>query len=720
MINHIHPIQMTEAFTTRIWQTVILLLVLFSHSYSQKKETDLTKPPAAKKTAKELTAHGDTRIDHYYWLNNREDPEVISYLDAENAYTARMLQHTEKQQEELFEEMKGRIRQNDKSVPYRLNGFIYYTRYEEGKEYPFYCRRALHEGAPEVIMLDVNALSEGYSYYQIGSVQISPDNSIAAYGVDTLSRRIYSIKFKNLATGEYYKDEIPNTTGSVAWADDNKTVYYTVKDNTLRPYRIYRHRLGDDPANDVLMYEESDATFNSWVYRAASGRFIFIASSSTVSNEYRILPADNPGGEFAVFEPRQRGHEYSIASVGDKFYIITNLDAKNFRLMETTADKTEKKHWKEKVAHRSDVFLEGMTPFNDYLVLEERKNGLIGIRVMNLKENKEHYINFGEETYVAWSSTNPEPQSELFRYGYSSLTTPNSVYDYNMKTGEKILLKQDEVVGDFSAENYHAERIYAKAKDGKSVPISLVYRKGTKKDGTAPLLLYGYGSYGISSDPYFNAARLSLLDRGFIYAIAHIRGGQELGREWYEDGKLLKKINTFTDFIASGEYLVQQKYTSKSKMFAMGGSAGGLLIGAVVNMAPDLFHGVIASVPFVDVVTTMLDASIPLTTGEYDEWGNPEVKEYYDYMLSYSPYDNVQKKAYPNMLVTTGLHDSQVQYWEPAKWVAKLREMKTDNNLLLLDTDMEAGHSGTSGRFKRFRKTALEYAFLIELAGVKN
>lgn len=710
---------MTEALTTRIWQTVILLLVLFSHSYSQKKETDLTKPPAAKKTAKELTAHGDTRIDHYYWLNNREDPEVISYLDAENAYTARMLQHTEKQQEELFEEMKGRIRQNDKSVPYKLNGFIYYTRYEEGKEYPFYCRRALHEGAPEVIMLDVNALSEGYSYYQIGSVQISPDNSIAAYGVDTLSRRIYSIKFKNLATGEYYNDEIPNTTGSVAWADDNKTVYYTVKDNTLRPYRIYRHRLGDDPANDVLMYEESDATFNSWVYRAASGRFIIIASSSTVSNEYRILPADNPGGEFAVFEPRQRGHEYSIASVGDKFYIITNLDAKNFRLMETTADKTEKKHWKEKVAHRSDVFLEGMTPFNDYLVLEERKNGLIGIRVMNLKENKEHYINFGEETYVAWSSTNPEPQSELFRYGYSSLTTPNSVYDYNMKTGEKILLKQDEVVGDFSAENYHAERIYAKAKDGKSVPISLVYRKGTKKDGTAPLLLYGYGSYGISSDPYFNAARLSLLDRGFIYAIAHIRGGQELGREWYEDGKLLKKINTFTDFIASGEFLVQQKYTSKSKMFAMGGSAGGLLIGAVVNMAPDLFHGVIASVPFVDVVTTMLDASIPLTTGEYDEWGNPEVKEYYEYMLSYSPYDQVEAKKYPHMLVLTGLYDSQVQYWEPAKWVAKLRDMKTDTNLLLLDTDMEAGHSGTSGRFKRFKKTALQYAFLLELAGVK-
>lgn len=704
----------------RAAQTAVLLFImLFSTSYSQKKETDLINPPAAKKIKKELTSHGHTRVDNYYWLNKREDPEVISYLEAENRYTSQKLEHTRGLQEALFEEMKGRIKQNDKSVPYRLRGFIYYTRFEEGKEYPLYCRRALHEGAPEVIMLDVNQLSEGYSYYQLGGVQISPDNSIAAYGVDTLSRRIYNIKFKNLKTGEHYTHEIPNTTGSVAWADDNKTVYYTVKDSTLRPYRIYRHRLGEDASKDVLMYEESDPTFNSWVYRAASGKFIIIASASTMSNEYRILPVDQPDGGFKVFEPRQRGHEYSIASVGNKFYIITNLEAKNFRLMETSADKTEKQNWKEKVAHRSDVFLEGMTPFDDYLVLEERKNGLIGIRVMNLKENKEHYINFGEETYTAWSSTNPEPQNDLFRYGYSSLTTPTSVYDYNMKTGEKTLLKQDEVPGGFSSENYHAERIYAKAKDGKAIPVSLVYRKGTKKDGSAPLLLYGYGSYGISTDPYFNAARLSLLDRGFIYAIAHIRGGQELGREWYEDGKLLKKINTFTDFIACGEYLVREKFTSKGKLFASGGSAGGLLMGAVVNMAPELFHGVIAAVPFVDVVTTMLDASIPLTTGEYDEWGNPEVKEYYDYMLSYSPYDNVEKKAYPNLLVITGLHDSQVQYWEPAKWVAKLRDMKTDNNLLLLDTDMEAGHSGTSGRFKRFRKTALEYAFLIELAGVK-
>lgn len=698
----------------------LLIIIVFSTSYSQIKETDLINAPAAKKIKKELTAHGHTRIDNFYWLNQREDPEVISYLEAENQYTSQKMKHTEELQEKLFEEMKGRIRQNDKSVPYRLRGFIYYTRFEEGKEYPLYCRRALHEGAPEVIMLDVNQLAEGFDYYQLGAVQISPDNSIAAYGVDTLSRRIYTIKFKNLQTGEHYTHEIPNTTGSVAWADDNKTVFYTVKDSTLRPYRIYRHRLGEDASKDVLLYEESDPTFNSWVYRAASGRFIIIASGSTMSSEYRILPADQPDGEFKIFEKRQRGHEYSIASVGDKFYIITNLDAKNFRLMETSADKTESKNWKEKVAHRADVFLEGMTPFNDYLVLEERKNGLIGLRVMNLKENKEHYINFGEETYTAWSSTNPEPQSELFRYGYSSLTTPASVYDYNMKTGEKTLLKQDEVLGGFSPENYHAERIYAKAKDGRVIPVSLVYRKGTKKDGSAPLLLYGYGSYGVSTDPYFNAARLSLLDRGFIYAIAHIRGGQELGREWYEDGKLLKKINTFTDFIACGEYLVKENYTSKGKLYASGGSAGGLLIGAVVNMAPDLFHGVIAAVPFVDVVTTMLDASIPLTTGEYDEWGNPEVKEYYDYMLSYSPYDNVEKKNYPNMLVTTGLHDSQVQYWEPAKWVAKLREMKTDNNLLLLDTDMEAGHSGTSGRFKRFRKTALEYAFLIDLAGAKN
>lgn len=707
---------MISTIALRPLQSIILLFVCITTLFSQQKEPDLKQPPAAKKVKKELTTHGHTRIDNYYWLNKREDPEVISYLEAENIYTAGMLQHTRELQEKLFEEMKGRMKQNDKSVPYRLRGFIYYTRFEEGKEYPLYCRRALHEGAPEVIMLDVNELSEGYSYYQVGAVQISPDNNIAAYGVDTLSRRLYSIKFKNLSTGEHYTHEIPNTTGSVAWADDNTTVFYTVKDSTLRPYRIYRHRLGEDASKDELIYEETDPTFNSWVYRAASGKFIIIASNSTVSNEYRILSADKPDGAFKIFEPRQRGHEYSIASAGDKFYIISNLDAKNFRLLETPADKTEKAHWKEKVAHRSDVFLEGMTPFDDYLVLEERKSGLIGIRVMNLKENKEHYINFGEETYTAWSSTNPEPRSELFRYGYSSLTTPASVYDYNMKTGEKTLLKQDEVVGSFSSEDYLAERIYAKAEDGKTIPVSLVYRKGTKKDGTAPLLLYGYGSYGISTDPYFNAARLSLLDRGFIYAIAHIRGGQELGREWYDDGKLLRKMNTFTDFIACGEYLVQKNYTSKKKMFASGGSAGGLLMGAVVNMAPDLFHGVIAAVPFVDVVTTMLDASIPLTTGEYDEWGNPEVKKYYDYMLTYSPYDNIEKKSYPNMLVLTGLHDSQVQYWEPAKWVAKLREMKTDNNLLLLDTDMEAGHSGTSGRFKRFKKTALEYAFLLELA----
>lgn len=707
---------MISTIALRPLQSIILLFVCITTLFSQQKEPDLKQPPAAKKVKKELTTHGHTRIDNYYWLNKREDPEVISYLEAENIYTAGMLQHTRELQEKLFEEMKGRMKQNDKSVPYRLRGFIYYTRFEEGKEYPLYCRRALHEGAPEVIMLDVNELSEGYSYYQVGAVQISPDNNIAAYGVDTLSRRLYSIKFKNLSTGEHYTHEIPNTTGSVAWADNNTTVFYTVKDSTLRPYRIYRHRLGEDASKDELIYEETDPTFNSWVYRAASGKFIIIASNSTVSNEYRILSADKPDGAFKIFEPRQRGHEYSIASAGDKFYIISNLDAKNFRLLETPADKTEKAHWKEKVAHRSDVFLEGMTPFDDYLVLEERKSGLIGIRVMNLKENKEHYINFGEETYTAWSSTNPEPRSELFRYGYSSLTTPASVYDYNMKTGEKTLLKQDEVVGSFSSEDYLAERIYAKAEDGKTIPVSLVYRKGTKKDGTAPLLLYGYGSYGISTDPYFNAARLSLLDRGFIYAIAHIRGGQELGREWYDDGKLLRKMNTFTDFIACGEYLVQKNYTSKKKMFASGGSAGGLLMGAVVNMAPDLFHGVIAAVPFVDVVTTMLDASIPLTTGEYDEWGNPEVKKYYDYMLTYSPYDNIEKKSYPNMLVLTGLHDSQVQYWEPAKWVAKLREMKTDNNLLLLDTDMEAGHSGTSGRFKRFKKTALEYAFLLELA----
>lgn len=680
----------------------------------------MEKAPVAKKIKKELTTHGHTRIDNYYWLNQRENPEVIAYLEAENSYTKSKMQHTEALQEKLYNEMIGRMKQNDESVPYNLRGYSYYTRYISGKEYPLYCRKSGNGSGAEEVMLDINQLAEGYNYYQAAGLQVSPDNGIIAFGVDTLSRRIYTIKFKNLKTGEILKDEIPNTTGSAAWANDNKTVFYTVKDSTLRAYRIYRHILGEDAANDKLIYEEKDATFNSWVWRALGGNYIIISSSSTISNEYRILNADNSAGEFKVFDPREAHHEYTISNIGNTFYIITNLEGKNFGLMKTDASATERNNWKQVIAPRKDVFLEGMTAFNNFLVVEERKDGLIGIRIMNLKNKDEHYLDFGEQTYVAWASTNLDAESGIFRYGYSSLTTPNSVYDYDMVSRKKTLLKQDEVVGGYNPDEYISKRLYATAKDGKKVPISIVYKRSTAPGAGTPLLLYGYGSYGASTDPFFSAARLSLIDRGFIYAIAHIRGGQEMGREWYDDGKLLNKINTFTDFIACGEYLVSEKYTSPKKMSAMGGSAGGLLVGAVVNMAPSLFNAVIAAVPFVDVVTTMLDPSIPLTTGEYDEWGNPEVKKYYAYMLSYSPYDNVAKKDYPNLLVTTGLHDSQVQYWEPAKWVAKLRDMKTDSNLLLLDTDMEAGHSGTSGRFKRFKKTALQYAFLLDMAGIKE
>lgn len=706
-----------QTATFRLFLLIAFITLIIT---AQAAEDGMDKAPSAKKIEKKLTTHGHTRVDNYYWLNDRENPEVIAYLEAENKYTKSKLKHTENFQQKLYDEMIGRIKQNDESVPYNLRGYSYYSRFEEGKEYPIFCRKSENGKGSEEVYLNVNELAQGYSYYQAAGLTLSVDNSILAFGVDTLSRRIYTIKFKNIKTGEMYPDEIPNTTGSAAWANDNKTVYYTVKDSTLRAYRIYRHILGQNPADDKLIYEESDATFSSWVWRSLSGNYIIISSSSTVSNEYRILDADNAQGEFKVFEPRRRDHEYSIYNIGSDFYIITNWNAKNFRLMVTNASATGRENWKEKVAHRSDVFLEGLTAFNNFLVLEERKSGLTAFRIMDIKNSKEHYLDFGEETYVTWASTNLDGESSVFRYGYSSFTTPNSVIDYDMVSRKKNLLKQDEVVGGYNPEAYTAARIYATAKDGKKIPISLVYKKSIKPGANTPLLLYGYGSYGSSTEAFFSAARLTLLDRGFIYAIAHIRGGQEMGREWYDDGKLLKKMNTFTDFIACGEFLVQKNYTSSKKMSAMGGSAGGLLIGAVINLAPDLFNSVIAAVPFVDVVTTMLDASIPLTTGEYDEWGNPENKEYYDYMLSYSPYDNVEKKNYPNMLVTTGLHDSQVQYWEPAKWVAKLREMKTDNNLLLLDTDMEAGHSGTSGRFKRYQKIALQYAFLLDMAGIKE
>ncbi len=689
---------------------------------AQPAAPEAPAPPIAKKEPKELTTHGDTRIDNYYWLNQREDPEVIAYLNAENDYTKQMMAHTEDLQKKLFDEIVGRIKQTDESVPYRKDGYYYYTRFEAGKEYPIYARKKGSLDAPEEIMVNANERAEGLSYYSAAGMNVSKNNRLLAFGEDTVSRRKYTIRFKDLTTGKMLPDAIPNTTGSAVWANDNKTVFYTMKDPALRSYKIFRHTLGTPASQDKEIFHEADETFNTFVYKTKSDKYIIIGSGSTLSNEYRYLDANNPNGTFKVIQPRERGLEYSVDHFGNNFYIVTNKDkATNFKLMQTPVTKTGKANWKEVIPHRPDVLLEGIEIFKDYLVLQERKNGLTQIRITKWNDPKaDHYINFGEEAYTAYISVNPDFDSKTLRYEYSSLTTPNSTYDYNMQTRQQQLMKRQEVVGDFNPENYEAKRIYATAEDGTKIPVSLVYRKGLQLNGNNPTLLYAYGSYGISTNPTFSSVRLSLLDRGFVYAIAHIRGGQDLGRQWYEDGKLLKKKNTFTDFIDAAEYLIEQKYTNPDKLFAQGGSAGGLLMGAVVNMRPDLFKGVLAAVPFVDVVTTMLDTSIPLTTGEFDEWGNPANKEYYDYMKSYSPYDNVEEKAYPNMLVTTGLHDSQVQYWEPAKWVAKLRDMKTDNNMLLLHTNMEAGHGGASGRFERYKETALQYAFILSLAGVEQ
>lgn len=682
------------------------------------QRTDL-QTPVARQIPKALSIHGDTRQDPYYWLNDRENPEVISYLEAENAYTKEMMSHLDGFQDKLYQEIIGRIRQTDMSVPYLDNGYFNFVRYEEGQEYPIYSRKKGSLDAAEEVMIDANELAKPYSYYQVGGTSVSPDNRLLAFGEDTLSRRIYTLRFKNLETGEFLEDVIPNTNGGAVWANDNKTVFYSVKDASLRSYKIFRHTLGTPASADVEIYHEKDETFGVGIGKTKSRKYLVIGSYQTVSTEYRYLDADDPNGAFKVIQPRERDHEYSADHYGDSWYIRTNWNAKNFRLMKTPEHKTGKENWTEVIAHRDDVLLEGMELFNQYLVLEERQNGLLRLRIKPW-QGEEHYINFGEEAYTVFPTSNYDFETDLIRVNYTSLTTPVSVFDYNMKTKELTLLKEQEVVGDFDKNNYHTERLYATARDGAKVPISLVYRKGFKKDGTAPLLLYGYGSYGYSMDPSFNSARLSLLDRGFVFAIAHIRGGEEMGRQWYENGKLLNKKNTFTDFIDCGEFLVKEQYGAQDQLFAYGGSAGGLLMGAVINMRPDMWKGVLAAVPFVDVVTTMLDESIPLTTGEFDEWGNPKEKLYYDYIKSYSPYDNIEAKDYPAMLVTTGLHDSQVQYWEPAKWVARLREMKTDNNPLLLHTNMETGHSGASGRFQRYKDTAMEYAFLLDLAGLSE
>lgn len=695
-----------------------VLLNACSNSESTMNKPNAT-PPVAEKIPFEMSIHGDTRIDNYYWLNQRENSKVIDYLQAENAYLDTMLSPIKEFREKLYQEMRARIKESDESVPYYKNGYLYYTRYEEGKEYPIYCRKKGDSTAAEEIMLDVNKMAEGYAYYQIGGLNISPDNKLLAYGVDTVSRRKYTIYIKNLETGEILPDVISETTGGSTWANDNKTLFYSRKNaQTLRAERIMKHKLGTQEQTDKEVFFEKDETYNCFIYKTKSQKYLVIGSKSTLSSEYRILDAHNPDGNFTVFHSRERDLLYDIEHFEDKFYVLTNWNAQNFRLMETPVHQTEKANWKEVIPHREDVLLEDINIFTNYMVLSERKNGLTQLCIRRMDTDESHYLDFGEPAYIAYTSTNPEMNTNILRFGYTSMTTPSSTFDYNMETKEKTLKKQQEVLGGYKPENYVTERVFAKAQDGTMVPISIVYKKGFKKDGKQPLLLYGYGSYGNSIDPGFSSTRISLLDRGFAFAIAHIRGGQEMGRQWYEDGKMFKKMNTFTDFIDCAEYLIQEKYTSKEHLYAMGGSAGGLLMGAVINMRPDLWKGVVAAVPFVDVVTTMLDESIPLTTGEFDEWGNPKNKESYEYMKSYSPYDQVKAQNYPNMLVTTGLHDSQVQYFEPAKWVAKLRDMKTDNNMLLLYTDMEAGHGGASGRFKALHDIALEYGFFLYLEGI--
>lgn len=695
-----------------------------------KENARSASAPVAKKQDSVLVAHGHTRVDPYFWMRLTDEQktakepdvqtqDVVNYLNAENDYTEKVMTHTKEIQEELYEEIVGRIKQNDESVPYFKNGYWYYNRFEEGKEYPIYCRKQSSLDNEEEVMLDANELAEGHAYYNASGLVVSPDNKILAFAEDTISRRVYHVRFKNLETGEYLEDKLDNAQPGGAWAKDNKTFFYTTKNKvSLLSEKIVRHTLGTDPATDAVVYQEKDPSYYIGVYLSKSGDYVIIYNSSTLVSDYHILPADNPNGAFKQFIPRGEKHEYSIEHYKDKWYIVTNWEAINFRLMETPVANTAQSNWKEVVGHREDVLLQGIDVFDNYLVLSERSNALTHLRIKDQTSDDEHYLDFGEPAYVAYTSTNPEFNTKTLRFVYSSLTTPRSTIDYNMATKERQIMKQQEVVGGHDPEEYITERIFAPARDGVQIPMSIVYKKTTKKSPNTPLLQYAYGSYGSSTDPWFNSSRLSLLDRGFIFAIAHIRGGQEMGRQWYEDGKMFKKINTFTDFIDCSKYLIDQGYTSADHLYAQGGSAGGLLMGAVVNMAPELYNGVIAAVPFVDVVSTMMDETIPLTTNEFDEWGNPKNKDSYDYMLSYSPYDQVKEQEYPNMLVTTGYFDSQVQYWEPAKWVAKLRDKKTDDNILIMKTNMEAGHGGASGRYRRYKETALQYAFFMDLEGM--
>ena len=709
--------------TTYYSLSIFFLILSCKQNTSNSTMSNSIETPKAKQIQKELSKHDDVRIDEFYWLNDRENPEVIEYLNKENNYYNTKTAHTKDFQNDLFEEMKSRIKEDDSSVPYKYNGYWYVTRYEKGKDYPIYTRKKESLDAKEELLFDCNEMAKGHSFFNLKSINVSPNNRLVAFALDTIGRRQYSLHIKDLSTNTILEDKVDNCTGSSTWANDNKTLFYTLKNKTtLRSEAIYKHKLGADSKDDQLVFEEKDDTFGVGVYKTKSKKYLVISSYSTLTTEYQILNANTPDDRFKVFQPRTRGLEYSISHYGDSFYVLSNADgAQNFKLSKTSEKNTEKKYWKDVISHREDVMLEGIDIFKDFLVVSERKNGLNQIKIDRWDGSDSYYLPFESETYTAYTSTNVDFDTALLRYGYQSMTTPSSVIDFNMVTKEKTIKKEQEVLGGkFKKEHYVSERLWATVSDGTKIPISLVRHKDTPKSAETPLLLYAYGSYGATMDPYFSTVRLSLLDRGFIYAIAHIRGGQYLGRQWYEDGKLLKKKNTFTDFIDCSKHLIKEGYTSAKHHYAMGGSAGGLLMGAVVNMAPNLYNGVVAAVPFVDVVTTMLDDSIPLTTGEYDEWGNPNDKTYYDYMKSYSPYDNVTNQHYPNMLITAGLHDSQVQYWEPAKWITRLRLQSENTSNLYLKTNMEAGHGGASGRFEAIKEIASEYSFLLDLESISK
>ena len=714
---------------------LILTPLLFSCGYEKdiKKENNNISI-MAKKISKKNIYHQDTIIDNYDWMRlsdeqkeskNPDDQttDVINYLNSENDFLKKEMSDNKSFEDNLFDEFVSRIEQNDESVPVSYNGYTYYSKYKQEEDYPFHFRKKNTNSAKEELILDLPLMAKGASYFSLGDKSVSENNQFLAYSVDLLSRREYTIYIKDLNSGKILEDMIPNTTGGITWANDNKTIFYTKKDEiTLRSSQIYRHTLGTDASEDVLVYEEKDDTFSCYVFKTKSRKYLMIGSYQTLSTEYHFLDASNPEGKWQVIHPRESNLEYSISHFEDKFYIKTNWEAKNFRLMQTSINSTSKSNWQEVIPHRKDVLLSSINIFKNYLVVNERKDGLRNTRVIKWEDNSEYYIKFNDPTYSLYSSSNVDFDTDFFRFVYTSLTTPRSVYDYNMVTKEQTLLKQKKVLGGkFDSDNYVSERLFAKSRDGKTeIPISLVYRKGLNKNGKQPLLLNGYGSYGSSSDPYFSSVRLSLLDRGFTFAIAHIRGGQEMGRDWYEDGKLLKKKNTFYDFIDCGKHLIDNKFTSSEHLYASGGSAGGLLMGAVMNMEPELFNGIIAGVPFVDVINTMWDETIPLTTGEFDEWGNPKDKEYYDYMKSYSPYDNIVEANYPNLLITTGYWDSQVQYWEPAKWIAKIRDFRANDNLLLMYCNMDVGHGGSSGRFESLKEVALEYSFLFKLENIKE